>query len=375
MTKKPLYLTDRQATWLELFFDLIFVVALGKVTHFLVHVHHGHLSEGIWWKFVLVFIPLWWIWVGHTVYSNRFDADNRPHRVITLFLMSLLILLSVVVGEDISKNYVIFIVIYGIARLFIAGMYFSAAHNYPDKAGFSSKIGIFFTIGALISMSSVLFKPPVTLFVFYAGILFDISSPVLFRPYIKAIPVDREHLVERIGLLAIILLGESIISMTNGITNVTWDMPTIITASFGFGFVCMIWWIYFDSFVFLIKSKLDVNGIAILYSQLLTYMSFAILANMIGHAIKNDLNINEFRVMAILGMILLYCGKQTAYIVNIPEYRYYNIRNTIAVLTIAGLSLLLPTPQYILMGMNLSMMVYIGMNYQAQIKLYGSVQM
>ena len=77
-------------------------------------------------------------------------------------------------------------------------------------------------------------------------------------------------MVERVELLAIILLGESIISMSNGITNVTWDVQTIITASFGFGFVCMIWWIYFDSFVFLIKSKFDVNGIAILYSQLLT---------------------------------------------------------------------------------------------------------
>ncbi len=123
------------------------------------------------------------------------------------------------------------------------------------------------------------------------------------------------------------------------------------------------------------KSKLDVNGTAILYLQLLTYMSLAILANMIGHAILDDLNINEFRVMAILGMVLLYFGKQTAYIVNVPEYRYYNIRNTIAVLTIAGFSLLLPTPQYILMGMSLSMMVYISMNSQAQIKLYGSVQM
>ncbi len=376
MAKKLLYLKDRQATWLELFFDLIFVVALGKVTHFLAHVHHGHLSEGIWFKFILVFIPLWWIWVGHIVYSNRFDADTRPHRLITLFLMSLLILLSVVVGEDINKNYLVFIMIYCIARLFIAGLYFGAAHSYPEKAGFSLKISVFFAIGALISMSSILFKAPIiVLSIFYLGILFDILSPVLFRRFINAIPVDKEHLVERVGLLAIILLGESIISLSNSVTNVTWNIPTIITASLGFSFVCMIWWIYFDSFIFLIKSKFDVNGIAILYSQLLTYMSFAVLANMIRHAILNDLAIDKFRLMAILGMILLYCGKQTAYIINVPEYRYYNIRNTIAVLTIAGLSLLLSTPQYILMGMNVSMMVYIGMNYQAQIKLYGSVQM
>lgn len=79
--KKLLYMQPRQATWLELFFDLIFVVALGKLTHFLVHTHHGHLPGHVWLSFILTFIPMWWIWVGHMVYSNRFDSDSRPHRV------------------------------------------------------------------------------------------------------------------------------------------------------------------------------------------------------------------------------------------------------------------------------------------------------
>ncbi len=374
MIKKLLYMNEpRQATWLELFFDLIFVVALGKVTHFLTHVHHGHLSEGIWWKFALVFIPLWWIWVGHTVYSNRFDADARAHRIITLFLMSLLVMLSVVVSEDIADSFTLFVSIYCLARFLIVGLYFFSAYKYPEKAGFASKLGLFFSIGSLVSLSSVLFELPTALFIFYSGILFDITSPILFRRYLSGLPVDRDHLVERVGLLAIILLGESIISMSNGLTNVSWDSQTIITAIVGFSFVCMIWWIYFDSFIFLIKSKFDVNGTAILYSQLLTYMSLAILANMIGHAILADLNIVEFRILAIVGMIIFYVGKQTAYIANVPEYRYYNVRNTIAVLSIAGVSLLLPSPQTILIGMSFSLMVYIAMNYQAQIKLYGSV--
>ena len=149
----------------------------------------------------------------------------------------------------------------------------------------------------------------------------------------------------------------------------------MVTAVIGFSFVCMIWWIYFDSFIFLIRSKFDDNGTAILYSQLLTYMSLAMLANMIGHAILNDLNIVDFRILAIVGMIVFYIGKQTAYIANVPEYRYYNVRNTVVVLTIAGISILLPSPQEILMGMCFSLMIYIGLNYQAQIKLYGSVQM
>ena len=375
MPKKLLYLTDRQATWLELFFDLIFVVALGKVTHFLTHVHHGHLDTGIWWKFFLVFIPLWWIWVGHTVYSNRFDADTRIHRVITLFLMSLIVLMSVVLGTDFSHSHLLFVLLYSVARFVIVGMYFSASRSHPDTAGFTSKVALFFGAGALISLSSIFFPFPLAILVFYAGLLFDILSPVFFRNVLQAPPVDREHLVERIGLLAIILLGESIISMSSGITNVTWNIPTITTAIFGFAFVCMIWWIYFDSFVFLIESKFDVSGTGILYSQLLTYMALAILANMIGHAVLDDLVIGEFRTLALVGIVLFYCGKQTAYIINVPEYRRYNIRNTVAVLSIAGLSLLLPTAQFILMGMTFSMLVYICMNYQAQIKLYGKAEL
>ena len=196
MAKTLLYLNEvRQATWLELFFDLIFVVALGKVTHLLTHVHDGHLDDGVWWKFVLVFIPLWWIWVGHTVYSNRFDSDSRPHRVLTLLLMALLVMLSVIVSGDVFDNYVVFIVIYTFARLMIAGLYFSAAHKYPDKAGLATRIGGLFSIGALISLSTILFQPNVALWVFFSGIFVDLLSPVLLRRYLLAHPVHHEHLV------------------------------------------------------------------------------------------------------------------------------------------------------------------------------------
>jgi low temperature requirement protein LtrA len=36
--------------------------------------------------FVLVFLPLWWIWVGQTIYANRLDTDGRQHRLSTLLM-------------------------------------------------------------------------------------------------------------------------------------------------------------------------------------------------------------------------------------------------------------------------------------------------
>ncbi|GAA4846786.1 low temperature requirement protein A [Algivirga pacifica] len=374
--KIRLYLNEeRKATWLELFFDLIFVVALGKTTHLLSHTHHGHLEEGSWVRFIIVFIPLWWIWVGHTVFSNRFDADERPHRLATLLLMFLLIILSVLINEDIGKNYQLFIAVYSIARLFIAGFYFLASKDYPDNADYSKKRGFIFSIGALICLSAVLFPLPYASYIFYIGLAFDILSPFLFFRNTKHFPIDKDHLVERVGLLAIILLGESIISLSQGIEGVDWETQTIVTAIVGFLLLCMIWWIYFDSFPFLLESKLDANGFAILYSQLMTYMAFAILANAIRHAILDDLVLIEFRIMALAGIVLFYLGKQTAYFFNVMEYRQPIIQNTLITFVIVGASLWLPSAQYILIGICCSMGGYIVLNYFTQLKLYGKASM
>ena len=84
----------RRATWLELFFDLIFVVALHDVGEILIETHDGHIAPQQVLHFVLLFLPLWWIWVGHTIYANRFDTDNRPHRLSALLIMFLLIVIS-----------------------------------------------------------------------------------------------------------------------------------------------------------------------------------------------------------------------------------------------------------------------------------------
>jgi hypothetical protein len=123
----------------------------------------------------------------------------------------------------------------------------------------------------------------------------------------------------------------------------------------------------------LIESKKDKNGTGVMYSQLLVFMSFAILANTIRHAILQDLNDLEFKIMAISGMLLLYIGKQTAYAINIPEHGKYRVINTIIALSIASISLLLPKQEYILIGVALSFMVYIIVNYKSQMKLYGKV--
>ncbi|PWJ43355.1 low temperature requirement protein A [Sediminitomix flava] len=368
--KKELYLWEyRQATWLELFFDLIFAVSLGQITHLLSHTHNHHLESASFIKFLVLFIPYWWIWLSHTIFSNRYDRDEKGHRFLTLVLMFLLMLMSGVLDLKVERGYRLFISIYGATRFLITYLFFAEGRKNNDKA--ASQIAEYFFLGALISTSALLFPFKYAVFIFFLGIAIEMILPLFYSKKNNLKPADRDHLVERIGLLAIILLGESVISLSASLREVVWNTQTLSAAIIGFVMICMIWWIYFDSFTLLIESKRDKNGVVIAFSQFFTYVSFALIANTIRHAIFNDLNINEFKMMAFLGMAFLYIGKQTAYFINVPEYRYHNIRNTIIVFVIMISSMFLKQADHILYGMALSFAVYIAVNYQSQIKIYG----
>lgn len=364
---------NRHSTWLELFFDLIFVVALGKVTHLLAHTHNNELDSHVFLTFVILFLPFWWIWVLHTSFSNRFDNDSRFHRVFTLLIMFVLIILSTTIDSGIENNYMIFLMVYGGAKIITAGLYAKDIQKMRGRSINKRIIGVL-AFGTLLAVSGLFFSYKI------AGLLLSISiiiEIIIIQTTLNSKnstkPVDKEHLVERIGLLAIVLLGESIASLTSGLTNVDWTLLTIATGMVGFSIIAMIWWIYFDSLNLLIESKRDKYGTGIIYSQLLVYMSFAILANTIRHAILNDLNLFDFRIMAISGMLLLYIGKQTAYAINVPKHNRNRIINTLIVLAIAAVSLLLNRSQYILFGLAFSFAIYIVLNYKSQMKLYGKV--
>src|SRR5205085_919414 len=67
---------ERRATWLELFFDLVFVVAVGQVAHRLTH----DTSTAGFLRFAGLFVPVLWAWTGFTFYANRFDTDDAIYR-------------------------------------------------------------------------------------------------------------------------------------------------------------------------------------------------------------------------------------------------------------------------------------------------------
>ena len=90
----------RHATWLELFYDLVFVVAVSQVAHNL----YADVTISGFFSFIFLFIPIWWAWIGTTLYANRFDSDDIGHRLLMGVQMLAIAALAVNVHHGLGET-------------------------------------------------------------------------------------------------------------------------------------------------------------------------------------------------------------------------------------------------------------------------------
>ncbi len=295
--------THRKATWLELFFDLIFVVAIAKATHVLSHAHHGHIGWDMYLKYVLIMIPIWWAWTGHTLFANRFDTDDFLQRGLTLLQMLCAVILSVFIDPDFDANYLGFLLSYAAIRSLVVVMYARASAMCPETSRVSSYVAKGFTVGVLISLSSLFFSGTLRYVVLYLGIGFDIFVPLLGRRHLKTMPVESHHLPERFALLTIIVLGESVLNLSASFQEIQWSIVSILTGLAGFLLLCSIWWIYFENIERLVSGKQLSTGQPIIYSHLFVYLGLGMLANTFRFALLPELKLLDFKILTCAGTL------------------------------------------------------------------------
>lgn len=294
--------TPRKATWLELFFDLIFVVAIAKATHVLGHAHEGHIAPSLYLKFVLIIIPVWWAWTGHTLFANRFETGDTLQRILTLIQMVFAISLSVFINPDFDPNYQGFLLSYAAFRAILVLMYLRAARVCPENRKVSIYLAVGFGVGVAISLSSLLFEGNWRYVVLYAGIGFDLLVPLAGRVRLKSLPVEPHHLPERFALLAIIVLGESIVNLSFSLEVATWTFGQLVAGGMGFVMIAALWWVYFDIIEGVVMGKNLGAGHPIIYGHLFVYAGMSILANVIGLGIHPEISLGDHRLLAGLAL-------------------------------------------------------------------------
>jgi len=275
---------ERHASWLELFFDLVFVLAVSQVSRVL----GSETDFAGFLKFVVLFVAVWWSWIGYTYFVDRFETTETIFRVLMFSGMLGVVGLSLSLGGAFQpEGSLPFIVCLAIVRLVLVTLYARAAYYVPLARLFCLQFIVGLSTSTVLLFSSLLFDPPLRYWIW--GLIFfaELLIPFINLRATRSIPVDRSHLPERFGLFTIIVLGEAVIATATGLGSVRWNVATITTASLGFAMAACIWWINFD---FVEDNALRSNSVAkrliYLYSHVFIVASIVATGVGVEHAIR-----------------------------------------------------------------------------------------
>ena len=272
-------MAEKKVTWLELFCDLLYVAAISKSTHVLLGVNEGELLFVYLLKFNLIFIPVWWAWVGQTMFVNRFGRDKLHDRFLLIFQMVFVLILISSLSVDFDRYYIPFLVGYIGVRAITAFQYLSVIRKEKSEQNKAAHyLATRFWIGIFISTCSIFFSSWFKYIVLYLGIIVDIFIPLFGRKYLVKHPVNTTHLLERFGLLTLILLGESIISILSVLHPQLGNWKAIGYSVLSFSLIISFWWQYFDNLEKKIDKSVKTTGQIILYGHLFIYISLSMIA-------------------------------------------------------------------------------------------------
>ncbi|MBS3026166.1 MAG: low temperature requirement protein A [Dolichospermum sp. DET50] len=234
---------ERRATWLELFYDLVFVVAIAELSHNL----SKDVSLGGFIGFVALFIPIWWCWIGATFYATLFDTDDLGDRLLTLLQMSIIVALTVNLHHGLSTSSQEFAISYIVARCILILQYLIAGHYVTEARPLTNWYVKGFSIGIALWLVSLFVPVPWRFGFWVLGLLIEFMTPLGTGNLAVQIPPNMSHVPERLGLFTIIVLGESMHAVVRGVAGKQWDTSSILMAVLGVSIAFSFWWLYFDS--------------------------------------------------------------------------------------------------------------------------------
>lgn len=233
----------RRVTWLELFFDLVFVAAVAQVGTQLAH----DLSFSGLLRFGFLFLLVWWAWNGYAVYATRFDTNDGFQRAVTLLQMLAVSLMAANADEGLaSESSAGFAAAYAVMRFLLVAQYLRAA-IIQEARGLARECAIGFGLAAIVWLVSSGVSAPERYAVWALALAIEFGTAIVTARHTGTLPPDAEHLPERFGLFTLILLGEAMIAVMKGMQGQPEWSPFAATAAFlGMGLVFGYWWWYFD---------------------------------------------------------------------------------------------------------------------------------
>ncbi len=271
-------IAGRKISWLELFYDLVYVIAISKITNLLAA--HPDITGLI--DYIYLFSIIFWGWINGSMHHDIHGSPGIRTRFMTLWQMVIVSALVVSLsGPQETLLYRVSIAIM-VMQLYITYLWWSVGIYDKNHRKLNRPYTICYLVSFLLLFLSLFVEVPYKRFLFYFSLLINYLPPLLSITVLKRNSQEfslSSSMTERLGLFTIILFGEAVLGVINGI-NALKEVSFQIWVNFGLGIIIIfaLWWIFFS----LIADRESQKGILKGHLTQLAYLPALMSLGMIG---------------------------------------------------------------------------------------------
>jgi low temperature requirement protein LtrA len=254
-TTEPAF--EQRVTPLELFFDLVFVFSITRVTALMAHdLSWTSMGQGL-----LVLAALWWGWAAYAWLTNYVASEDGPARLVVLLAMSAMVLVALAVPEAFDAHALLFALAYMVMRLAHLGLFWVSSRDVPEVHVAVGKLLPTAITGPLLLIAAAFFDGGVQAALWIVALALDYGGPAVRG--VAGYRMHPAHFAERFSLIVIIALGESIVAIGAGAGDEPLDAAIACAAVLSLVTSGALWWAYFDIVAPLSQRRLaELHGVA-----------------------------------------------------------------------------------------------------------------
>jgi low temperature requirement protein LtrA len=315
---------ERHATWLEIFFDLIFGVIVVQLSDRLLN----HLNFIGIWQSAALFIPVMWTWASYTVFAARFDNNDAMHWLMTFVIMFAGIVMAIQIPTALEKGATGFAVGFLIAQISLLLLYSRTIYGKLTPKNVTMLYVIGFGLGGICWIISLFFNPPIKLILWALGMCVYLITPWIGKKRILSkVPLDTIYIPERFGSFTVIILGQIIASVVFGLESAHWYPSSALTSIMAFILAILIWGQYYR-FTQIADYKCTLrSGQPYVYAHIPLIISLIIIGVCAEYFISQPIQIHE-------NINIIFCFAIILYLTSFFLLQYIAIRK----IKIRGLS-------------------------------------
>ncbi len=232
---------EQGADFVELFFDLIFVFAITRITG--ITAEHFSVTSVV--QSVLIFWLIWWGWTQFTWALNAANTRIAEVRMGVLIATAVAFVLAASITEAFNDKVMWFAIPYVIIRVLGLGLYIRVTSNHKDQQSAATMFALLSITGLAAVIGGALVSPGQRVIWWLAAILLDlVASGIGGRS--GGFKLRPKHFAERHGLIVIIALGESLIVAASAVDIQERTQALLVNGGLAVMVTCLLWWSYFS---------------------------------------------------------------------------------------------------------------------------------